>query len=68
MRARSARGRLQPTRLAQNVAAPVAVLCGAVDTADVTTVFITHAHFDHMGGLDLFPNAMFYIQKREIDK
>jgi N-acyl homoserine lactone hydrolase len=34
----------------------------------VTTVFITHAHFDHMGGLDLFPNAKFYIQKREIDK
>jgi glyoxylase-like metal-dependent hydrolase (beta-lactamase superfamily II) len=41
--------------------------CG-VTPADVTTVFITHAHFDHMGGLDLFPNAKFYIQKREIDK
>ena len=38
-----------------------------VTPADVTTVLITHAHFDHMGGLDLFPNAKFYIQKREID-
>jgi glyoxylase-like metal-dependent hydrolase (beta-lactamase superfamily II) len=41
--------------------------CG-VTAADVTTVLITHAHFDHMGGLDLFPNAKFYIQKRELDK
>jgi N-acyl homoserine lactone hydrolase len=41
--------------------------CG-LTPADITTVFITHAHFDHMGGLDLFPNAKFYIQKRELDK
>lgn len=41
--------------------------CG-VSPADVTQVFITHAHFDHMGGLDLFPNAKFYVQKRELDK
>lgn len=41
--------------------------CG-VTPEDVTHVFITHAHFDHMGGLDLFPNATFYIQKRELDK
>ncbi|MDQ0473228.1 N-acyl homoserine lactonase family protein [Labrys wisconsinensis] len=41
--------------------------CG-VRPEDVTTVFITHAHFDHMGGLDLFPNATFYLQKRELDK
>ena len=41
--------------------------CG-VTPEDVTTVFITHAHFDHMGGLDLFPNAKFYLQKRELEK
>ena len=41
--------------------------CG-VTPADVTQVFITHGHFDHMGALDLFPNARFYVQKREIDK
>ena len=39
MRARSARGRLQPTRLAQNVAAPVAVLCAAVDNKTVLDEF-----------------------------
>ena len=48
-------------------ASEVLAECG-VTPADVTTVLITHAHFDHMGGLDLFPNARFYIQKREIDK
>ncbi|MEJ0097187.1 MAG: N-acyl homoserine lactonase family protein [Bauldia sp.] len=41
--------------------------CG-VTPADVTQVLVTHAHFDHMGALDLFPNAKFYVQKREIDK
>jgi glyoxylase-like metal-dependent hydrolase (beta-lactamase superfamily II) len=29
------------------------------------TVIITHAHYDHMGGLKTFPNARFYIQKQE---
>lgn len=41
--------------------------CG-VAPEDVTAVFITHAHFDHMGALDHFPNARFFIQQREIDK
>jgi len=52
-----------------NYHGPAEVLaeCG-VTPADVTRVLITHAHFDHMGGLDLFPNATFYIQKRELDK
>lgn len=35
---------------------------------DVTIVFVTHAHFDHMGALDFFPNATFYIQQRELVK
>lgn len=35
---------------------------------DVTDVFLTHAHFDHMGGTDDFPNATFYIQERELSK
>lgn len=39
--------------------------CG-VGPQDVTHVFITHAHFDHMGGLEFFPNATFYIQEREL--
>lgn len=41
--------------------------CG-IRPEDVTSVFITHAHFDHMGAIDHFPNAKFYIQQRELDK
>lgn len=33
---------------------------------EVTDVVLTHAHFDHMGGLELFPNATFYIQQEEL--
>lgn len=35
---------------------------------EVSTVFVTHAHFDHMGGIEDFPNATFYIQERELSK
>ncbi len=35
---------------------------------DVSTVFMTHAHFDHMGNIEDFPNATFYIQERELSK
>lgn len=41
--------------------------CG-VRPEDVTDVFLTHAHFDHMGAIDDFPNATFYIQERELSK
>jgi N-acyl homoserine lactone hydrolase len=52
-----------------NYHGPRAVLaeCG-VKPEDVTSVFITHAHFDHMGAMHLFPNAKFYVQKSELDK
>ncbi len=35
---------------------------------DVTRIFITHAHFDHMGNIEDFPNATFYLQERELSK
>jgi glyoxylase-like metal-dependent hydrolase (beta-lactamase superfamily II) len=31
----------------------------------VDTVFLTHAHYDHMGNLGAFPHARFYLQKGE---
>lgn len=34
---------------------------------DVTHIFITHAHFDHIGGLKFFPNARIFIQKKELE-
>ncbi len=41
--------------------------CG-VAPEEVSAVFITHAHFDHMGNIEDFPNATFYIQERELSK
>ena len=48
---------------------PATVLaeCG-VTPEDVKHIFITHAHFDHMGNTDAFPNATFYIQEKELSK
>lgn len=37
-----------------------------IDAAKVEDVIITHTHYDHVGGLDLFPNAMIHIQDREM--
>jgi N-acyl homoserine lactone hydrolase len=32
----------------------------------VDTVILTHAHFDHVGNTAAFPNATFYLQRREL--
>jgi glyoxylase-like metal-dependent hydrolase (beta-lactamase superfamily II) len=34
---------------------------------DVTDIFLTHMHWDHAGGIDLFPSARLWIQKDEYD-
>jgi glyoxylase-like metal-dependent hydrolase (beta-lactamase superfamily II) len=33
----------------------------------VTDIFLTHMHWDHAGGIDLFPSARVWIQKDEYD-
>jgi glyoxylase-like metal-dependent hydrolase (beta-lactamase superfamily II) len=38
-----------------------------IGPAEVTDVFLTHMHWDHAGGLDLFPRARVWIQKDEYD-
>ena len=49
--------------------APSAVLAEAdLRPEDVGHVFLTHAHFDHAGNTDAFPNAIFYLQERELSK
>lgn len=35
---------------------------------EVDVIFVTHAHFDHMGNLSDFPNAHVYIQERELTR
>jgi len=36
-----------------------------VKPEDVTDIIISHAHWDHMGGIDLFSRATIWIQKEE---
>jgi glyoxylase-like metal-dependent hydrolase (beta-lactamase superfamily II) len=42
-----------------------AVRSAGVAPEAVTDIVISHAHWDHMGGLDLFPKAQVWIQKDE---
>jgi glyoxylase-like metal-dependent hydrolase (beta-lactamase superfamily II) len=35
--------------------------------SDVTDIFLTHMHWDHAGGIDLFPSARVWLQKDEYD-
>jgi len=36
-----------------------------VHPSDITDVVITHMHWDHADGMDLFPNARIWLQKEE---
>ena len=50
----------------QNFRSPAdAVLAAGVKPEEVTDVIVTHAHWDHAGGLDLFPKATVWIQRDE---
>ena len=42
-----------------------ALKTAGVDPQDVTDIVISHAHWDHMGGIDLFPKAIVWIQREE---
>jgi glyoxylase-like metal-dependent hydrolase (beta-lactamase superfamily II) len=42
-----------------------AVKLAGVQPGEVTDIVISHAHWDHMGGIDLFPKAQVWIQKAE---
>jgi glyoxylase-like metal-dependent hydrolase (beta-lactamase superfamily II) len=42
-----------------------AVKLTGVKPEEVTDIVISHAHWDHMGGIDLFPKAIVWIQKDE---
>ena len=42
-----------------------AVKTAGVSPDVVTDIVISHAHWDHLGGIDLFPKAIVWIQKEE---
>ena len=42
-----------------------AVQRAGVAPEDIGHIILTHCHWDHIGGLQLFKNAVFYIQKKE---
>jgi glyoxylase-like metal-dependent hydrolase (beta-lactamase superfamily II) len=42
-----------------------AVRLAGVEPGQITDIVISHAHWDHMGGIDLFPKARVWIQKEE---
>jgi glyoxylase-like metal-dependent hydrolase (beta-lactamase superfamily II) len=44
-----------------------AVRLAGVEPAAVTDIVVSHAHWDHMGGIDLFPNATIWIQRQEYE-
>lgn len=62
-----------PPRLARakhvpNYTNPVDVLYRiGIQAADVKNVILTHIHWDHSSGIELYPNATFYVQKKEFD-
>jgi glyoxylase-like metal-dependent hydrolase (beta-lactamase superfamily II) len=49
------------------MAPDVAVKEAGVAADAVTDIIVSHAHWDHMGGVDLFPNATVWIQRQEYE-
>lgn len=42
-----------------------AITQAGVRAEDITDIVVTHAHWDHLDGVDLFPNARVWIQRDE---
>ncbi len=38
-----------------------------INTNDIQNVILTHLHWDHASNMDVFPNATFYVQRRELE-
>lgn len=44
-----------------------AVAAAGVKPEDITDIVVTHVHWDHLDGADLFPNARLWIQRAEYE-
>src|SRR6202140_2085346 len=42
-----------------------AVKLAGIQPEEITDIVISHSHWDHLGGIDLFPKATVWIQKEE---
>ena len=49
------------------VAPNEAVARAGVNAADISDVIISHVHWDHLDGIDLFPKARVWIQREEFE-
>ena len=38
-----------------------------ISPSEITDIILTHPHFDHIGGIHLFPNAVIWIQKNDFN-
>jgi glyoxylase-like metal-dependent hydrolase (beta-lactamase superfamily II) len=56
---------LEKWKVSEFVRPDQAVAALGVGPEDVTDVVLTHAHWDHAGGADLFPRAQIWIQRDE---
>ncbi len=62
------RDRLVQAKKPTNYMRPSVAVAGAgVKPEDVTDILVSHVHWDHMDGLDLFPQAHIWIQRAEYE-
>ena len=45
---------------------PAALASAGARPEEITTVILTHLHYDHAGNNQLFPKARFYVQREEL--
>ena len=58
-------GRMDRSGLVDYLRPDEAVRLAGVEPHDVTDIIITHAHWDHAGAVELFPEATVWIQRDE---
>jgi glyoxylase-like metal-dependent hydrolase (beta-lactamase superfamily II) len=58
---------LQRLKLSEFVMPNMALMRVGLNAEDITDIILTHVHWDHVGGVSLFPNARIWMQQREYD-